>query len=144
MNRPSGSLAAEKAFYQAFEAGDIDLMMTVWAPLPDIRCIHPLGTLLEGPRDIRASWVAIFQEQVIRRFELERMSVWQGDDLAIHTLLETIVLPLYRQRFPPMTTTNVYRKVNNEWRMVLHHASPVGVSDDAVARLAADSPATRH
>jgi len=40
--------AAEKAFYESFEAGDLPTMMQVWADTSDICCIHPMGKALRG------------------------------------------------------------------------------------------------
>ena len=36
---------AALAFYQAFEAKDVDAMMTTWAEDEEIVCVHPGGTL---------------------------------------------------------------------------------------------------
>jgi SnoaL-like domain len=45
------SLAAEAAFYKAFEHADIGAMMAVWAEGGDIVCIHVAGQrrLADGP-----------------------------------------------------------------------------------------------
>jgi ketosteroid isomerase-like protein len=137
------SVAAEGAFYRAFERGDLEAMMSVWADLPEIKCIHPLGTVLTGAAAIRASWLELFRAQLPRKFEIERVNLIQASELFIHTVFETITLPLQRQRFPPLLATNVYRKVNGEWRMILHHASPVGMVE-AAAFEAAEPAATRH
>ena len=39
---------AALAFYQAFEAKDVDAMMTTWAEDEEIVCVHPGGTRLVG------------------------------------------------------------------------------------------------
>jgi len=143
MAKLENSQAAESAFYLAFEQGDLDGMMHVWAELPEIKCIHPLGALLSGPPAIRASWMEIFRAQLPRRFEIERVNLLQTAELAVHTVMETIVLPLQRQRFAPLLATNVYRRIDREWRMVLHHASPVGAVEATPFEVTAAS-ATRH
>lgn len=137
------SEAAEAAFYRAFELGDLEAMMGVWAELPEIRCIHPLGTVLTGSAAIRASWMEIFRAQLPRKFEIDRVNLLAAGDLVVHTVFETISLPLQRQRFPPLLATNVYRKFNGAWRMVLHHASPVGASEAAPFEVS-EPNATRH
>jgi SnoaL-like domain len=137
------SLSAENAFYRAFEQGDLEQMMSVWALGVEINCIHPLGTVLSGAPAIRASWVEIFQAQLPRKVEVERVNLIQTPDLAIHTVFETIVLPLHRQRLPPLLATNIYRRIEASWRMVLHHASPIGMTDPTTSDRR-DSAATRH
>ncbi len=134
---------AENAFYRAFERGEIEEMMSVWAVGSDIKCIHPMGTILSGSLAIRASWVDIFQAQFPRRFEVERVNLIQTADLAIHTVFETIVLPVRRQRFPPLLATNIYRRIEGSWHMVLHHASPIGSTEPAPLERR-ESAATRH
>jgi hypothetical protein len=135
--------AAEKAFYSAFEQGDIEAMMSVWAARAEIRCIHPLGSLLTGVSAVRASWIEIFRNQVPRSVEIERVSTVHGTDLAWHTVYETITLPLQRQRFPPLLATNAYCRNSGGWVMVLHHASPIGMVDTAPFEVR-EPAATRH
>lgn len=134
---------AEEAFYRAFESGDVDAMMAVWAASPDISCVHPMGPLLRGPDAIRSSWREIFRGQLPRRFELECLSRFEQGELAIHVLHETILLPLQRQRLPALITTNVYRREAGVWRMVMHHASVTG-RESQEAPPSAAPPATRH
>ncbi len=135
--------AAEAAFYAAFEQSDLERMMEVWAPHADITCVHPLAGPLVGPSAIRASWVEIFLNEVPRRFELEPIWVSTTEATAIHTLYETITLPLSRQRFPALVATNVYHRLAGQWRMVLHHASVVGPSELPPV-VVSQTPSTRH
>ncbi len=117
--------------------------MAVWAVGSDIKCIHPLGTVLSGVLAIRASWLEIFQAQLPRNVEVESVNLIQTPELAIHTVFETIVLPLHRQRFPPLLATNIYRRIDGSWRMVVHHASPIGMTEAAIPN-PSESAATRH
>ena len=47
---------AALAFYQAFEAKDVDAMMTTWAEDEEIVCVHPGGTRLVGYDAVRLGW----------------------------------------------------------------------------------------
>jgi ketosteroid isomerase-like protein len=134
---------AEEAFYRAFERGDLDAMMAVWAGSPDICCIHPMGPLLTGPVAIHESWQEIFRAQLPRRFEIDCISRFEHGDLAVHVLHETIVLPLHRQRLPTLATTNIYRREASVWRMVMHHASVIG-TEAPEAPSKGKPPTTRH
>ncbi len=51
---------AEAAFYEAFEKGDLDAMMGVWADDDDILCVHPAGPRLSGVEQVREAWRQIF------------------------------------------------------------------------------------
>lgn len=134
---------AEDAFYRAFERGDLDAMMAVWAASPDISCVHPMGPLLTGPVAVHGSWLEIFRAQLPRRFEIDCISRFEQGDLAVHVLHETIVLPLHRQRLPTLITTNIYRRDTGVWRMVMHHASVIGTeASEAPSQVA--PPTTRH
>ena len=44
---------AALAFYQAFEARDLDAMMTAWADDEDIVCVHPGGSRMVGYDAVR-------------------------------------------------------------------------------------------
>jgi len=88
--------AAESAFYQAFEAADLEAMMAVWAGQPEIVCIHPGGLRLLGPAQIRESWRQIFASGERLKFRLtERQSV-QGTRLAVHSVYEQFPFPVGR------------------------------------------------
>lgn len=133
--------AAEAAFYGAFEAADIEAMMQVWADLPDILCVHPLGGVLVGPRPIRTSWEELFADSFQRNFVVETAAVHHGAEFASRTVYESILIPASGQRFSPMIATNVYRLVDGGWRMIVHHASPAG---EPLAALRQPGHTTRH
>ena len=40
---------AARAFYEAFEARDVEAMMATWAEDEEIVCVHPGGSRLVGP-----------------------------------------------------------------------------------------------
>ncbi|MSR15660.1 MAG: DUF4440 domain-containing protein [Gammaproteobacteria bacterium] len=143
MSAPNSALAAEQAFYAAFERGELDDMLAVWATGPDITCIHPMGPVLTGHAAIRASWAEILSVHVPRKIEIERIRVITTPTLVLHVVYESLSLPLHRQRFAPMAAINGYRPFEDGWRMVLHHASPVGgIEQETVGQ--ADLNTTRH
>ncbi|MBI4692837.1 MAG: nuclear transport factor 2 family protein [Gammaproteobacteria bacterium] len=133
--------SAEAAFYGAFAAADTEAMMHVWADLPDILCVHPLGGVLVGAPAIRASWDELFADPFRRNFVVELAASHHGAEFASRTVYESILIPASGQRFSPMLATNVYRLVDGGWRMVVHHASPAG---EPLATLRGPGPATRH
>ena len=118
----STSEEAEKAFYAAFQQEDVELMMSVWANDEDITCIHPGGTRLEGKINILESWEQIFSHENGIKFEINQKRVLLENDIAIHHVIESIYMDGELQS--EIIATNVYRKSNDSWHMILHHASP--------------------
>ncbi len=116
------SQQAEEAFYQAFEQGNIEMMMSVWSKDEDIACIHPGGPRLDGRDAIRESWQQIFTHDRGIEFAVNQQQVSVEKDIAIHYVIESI--SVHGELRSEIIATNLYRKTDNGWRMILHHASP--------------------
>lgn len=114
--------AVESAFYAALERGDIDAMLSVWADDDNVVCIHPGGERLRGRKAVEESWRAMLEGQQGLRFEAEGINVTQEGSFSIHSLRERILVD--GQPVGMALATNVYRLVDGEWRMLMHHASP--------------------
>ena len=118
---------AENAFYEALERCDLDGMMAVWAEDEEIICIHPTGSRLTGPDQIRESWAQIFSGGPRARVHITSQVAISGMMLAVHSVHENFVLPQQAQgdaRPVPIVATNVYLRTAAGWRMIVHHASP--------------------
>ena len=117
--------AAEQAFYRAFETTDLALMGALWLDGDTVRCIHPGSDLITGYGAVLASWRGILsgaERPTLRYRVLDRQ---QTADLALH-LVEEQIGPEDADAETGLNrilATNVYRKTNAGWRMVLHHAS---------------------
>jgi uncharacterized protein (TIGR02246 family) len=121
---------AETAFYAAFERGDLQAMMTIWAEDETIVCVHPLGPVLVGRKAIRQSWKAIFARSANLKFTIDRQLRTVDDGVAMHVVYEYIELP-GQQRRQAVIATNAYRRTRSAWYMILHHASPTTPADGA-------------
>ncbi len=115
---------AESEFYRAFQANDLAAMMAVWSDEDDIVCIHPQGPRLEGHEQIRESWTQILQNSPPIRLRLTKQRRIDGDTIAIHYVNENIYLANEQEPQFTIHATNVYRRTNRGWRIILHHASP--------------------
>ena len=138
---------AEKAFYSAFQQSDLELMMAVWADDHEATCIHPGGTRIEGQINIRDSWEQIFSHENGIKFEINQKRVQLQDNIAIHHVIESIYMSGELQS--EIIATNVYRKTNGSWHMILHHASPelrpaIVPSDEDKIELVPDEKKTFH
>jgi ketosteroid isomerase-like protein len=113
---------AESAFYTAFQCGDLDAMMLVWADDADIACIHPSGQRLVGVQSIRKSWEQILGSDTGLRIEVVARQAFHDEALAAHLVNEHLTL-LNQSAHGVVLATNIYRKSAKGWHMVLHHAS---------------------
>jgi len=122
----------ELAFYDAFERGDLKLMMAVWADEPDTICVHPQGPRLSGLTAIRDAFADIFSHSPgsKARIKVSELRKHQGQTLAIHSVYESFMVDTppgaavpEPVEIPPVLATNVYLLTPNGWRMIVHHAS---------------------
>jgi uncharacterized protein (TIGR02246 family) len=132
---------AEAAFYEAFEKGDLDAMMSVWADDDDIVCVHPSGQRLVGAEHIREAWRQIFAGGQTLQFQLRDQRALNGMTLVVHSVYEQIMAGTEARTRQPIIATNVYMRTENGWRMVVHHASPAPA---APAREGKSAPKTLH
>ena len=113
---------AEAAFYDAFKDGNLHAMMDVWSDDDGIVCIHPGAPRLQGVELVREGWRQILENSVGLEFTLTDVQATEDEWLAIHVVREEISID--GQLTGVMLATNIYRRVENGWRMMLHHASP--------------------
>lgn len=119
--------AAETAFYAAFEARDLDAMMAVWDSSDSIACIHPLAVPLNGRGPVAAGWKSIFEAAEQFLVQIEIAHEIHEPNQVIRVVREYLTIGQESEPRPPMLATNVYRKTDDGWRLVLHHASPLRV-----------------
>jgi uncharacterized protein (TIGR02246 family) len=132
---------AEAAFYEAFEKGDLDAMMGVWADDDDIVCVHPGGPRLAGVEEVREAWRQIFAGNQTLRFRLRQQQTLNGMTLVVHSVYEQITVANEARARQPVIATNIYMRSENGWRMVVHHASPAPVASEAEGK---PGPKTLH
>jgi ketosteroid isomerase-like protein len=130
---------AESAFYDAFERANLSAMMAVWAETDDVVCVHPQGPRLVGFAAVRDSWIQIFASGATLRVRTTEAHRIAGTSVAVHTVIENVAPPGENAPVALVCATNVYELTEGGWRMVVHHASPMG----EVAR-AEESPTATH
>jgi ketosteroid isomerase-like protein len=116
--------AAALAFYQAFEARDIDAMMATWADDEEIVCVHPGGTRLVGYAAVRAGWEQLFAGDTRLKFRLDQVVVIETVGLAMQSAVEHVTAGTESNERGMALCTNVFLRTPSGWRMVMHHASP--------------------
>ena len=123
-------LAANRAFYSAFEAIDMDAMSDVWEHSDRIAVTHPGWPTLRGWPSVAGSWDAIFRNTPYIQFVLTGEEVQVDGDVAWVTLDENILQSASSDELSGSKATSINVFVRDEaddarWRMVVHHASPV-------------------
>jgi len=115
---------AALAFYQAFEARDLDAMMTAWADDEDIVCVHPGGSRMVGYDAVRSGWEQLFSGDAKLSFRLDEIVVLETVGLAMQSAIEHVSTSDGTARGAAVAT-NVFLRTPSGWRMVCHHASPM-------------------
>ena len=115
---------ASRAFYEAFEQGDIAAMMRIWSDDDEIFCIHPAGPRNIGTGAVRGAWEEIFSGPTKLRFQLEQQLFFVGPSMAVQSVLEYLQVNDEPKLRGPAIATNIYTRTGAGWRMIAHHAAP--------------------
>jgi len=115
---------AALAFYQAFEARDIEAMMAAWAEDEDIVCVHPGGPRLVGYEAVRAGWEQLFAGDTRLSFKLDEIVMIETVGLALQSAIEHVTVGNDPKPRGAAIATNVMLRTPSGWRIVVHHASP--------------------
>ncbi|MCX7619883.1 MAG: nuclear transport factor 2 family protein [Acidimicrobiales bacterium] len=115
-------LAANRAFYAAFEARDFDAMSDLWEHSDRVSCVHPGWGALRGWGAVAASWAALFQGPESLQFILTDERAEVVGDVAWVTVDENI---LGGGSGSTVAAVNLFVRGDDGWRLVMHHGSPV-------------------
>ncbi|MGH8975064.1 MAG: nuclear transport factor 2 family protein [Acidimicrobiia bacterium] len=125
-------LEANRAFYAAFEARDLEAMGQVWERSDRATVTHPGWPTLRSWPAVAESWRRIFDHTPYIQFFLTEENVVVAGDAAWVTLYENILQEVSgvegRQQTlgdSRVAATNVFVRTEGAWRMVVHHGSPV-------------------
>jgi ketosteroid isomerase-like protein len=122
-------LAANDAFYAAFEAQDLQAMERVWVRDAPCACIHPGWEPLVGRSAVIDGWKQILQGGAAPSIRIDSARVLVYQDAAIVLCVERI-----KQRRGPgsglLAATNVFVRQSGEWRIAHHQAGPVSQHEE--------------
>lgn len=132
---------ANYAFYEAFSGRDIEKMDRLWSHTPYARCIHPGWDPVVGWHDIRQSWVDIFRTMHQIDFELADVHVEVNESTAWVNLVSFahVVTEDGEEFDTSVIGTTVFERIEDEWLIVLHHASHYVEDDEEEEALDIDS-----
>lgn len=119
------ALAANDRFYAAMNSLDVGEMDAVWMDTKDAICVHPGREAIFGYERIRESWMMIFSvtDSMTIAPSNERVQVagevaWVACTEIISMMTEEGLVAAAAQ------ATNIFRRADDNWRMIVHHASP--------------------
>jgi ketosteroid isomerase-like protein len=119
-------LIVNDQFYRALSLADFNAMARLWLASDEAVCVHPGWPPLRGWPAIRESWRTIFQNQ-------GPLHVWPSEaEVRLFGLTaEVNCLENIDTAQVPGTgviqtrATNIFRLVNDIWKMLEHHAFPM-------------------
>ncbi len=116
---------AEDAFYDALDEGDLNRMLSVWAEADDICCLLPMHPMIQGREAVTGVFTHLFSEGHGVSLSIAHLGWIETDDIAIHQVEETIEdPPADRHTPPPFYGSNIFRKDNTGWRLIVHLNAP--------------------
>lgn len=120
------ALESNQRFYDAFNKNDLDLMTRAWLDDPIAQCIHPGWDVLTGFKPIIESWRRIFETGQDLEIKLSHVEAVVSEDLAWIACQENLFsISTSGVQLSKVHATNFFKKIEGEWKMILHHASPV-------------------
>ncbi|MEU8133186.1 nuclear transport factor 2 family protein [Streptodolium elevatio] len=130
------------ALWTAVEEGDLDRLGAIWADGPEaagITCVHPGWPVLRGRAEVLRSYALIMANTSYVQFFLTDVQVTLDGDVAILSCTASLLTGMGEEDGGDDTgfaggqavVTNIFRRKDGDWRLWLHHASPVLAEADA-------------
>lgn len=125
--------AAHRAFYDAFEARDLDAMSEAWEHSERVVCTHPGWQTLRGWASVSASWFALFDGPQHLQFILTEEEIALAGDTAWVTVDENLIGDgmAGEELGHTVAALNLFRRERtaegDRWLLVAHHGSGVAV-----------------
>ncbi|HEY2814807.1 MAG TPA: nuclear transport factor 2 family protein [Acidimicrobiales bacterium] len=113
-------LAANRAFYDAFESRDMDAMSEAWEHSDRIACTHPGWQTLRGWGAVSGSWFALFNDSIPLQFILTNEAVAVEGDVGWVTVDENLIGETISGT---VAALNMFVFDGERWRVVVHHGA---------------------
>jgi ketosteroid isomerase-like protein len=127
MSDETAILAANGAYYRAFTGADFTAMSRIWAD-DNVSCIHPGWPVLIGREAILESYREILRNPNQERIDLRNETVLTAGDEARVICVEFV-------GGAALAATNLFKRIDGEWRMTHHQASPIAaLVEEAVSQ----------
>lgn len=111
-------LAANEAFYDAFDSGDTDGMAALWAEKHPVACIHPGGPPIHGRQEVLYSWHEVLSASTRPAIQCLQPQALLLDGAGLVVCIEALA-------GGRLVASNMFVLENGVWRMVHHQAGPM-------------------
>ncbi|WAL60440.1 nuclear transport factor 2 family protein [Thermocoleostomius sinensis] len=119
-------LAANQAFYRAFEQKNLEALSAIWLKGDNSVCIHPGRPPLKGWERISTSWDEIFKNTDSIQLTTETIAAGVSGNIAYVVLLEKLSQVIQGRSVDVQSiATNVFARTPEAWRLVHRHGSPI-------------------
>jgi ketosteroid isomerase-like protein len=116
---------AEDDFYDALEECDLSRLLSVWADSDDVCCLLPMYPMIQGRKAVEEMFSHLFSAGQGVELSVLHLSWIETGDIAIHQVEQTVQkAPPDRPPPPPFYGTNIYRKGERGWRLIVHQNAP--------------------
>ncbi|XP_013616597.1 PREDICTED: uncharacterized protein LOC106322963 [Brassica oleracea var. oleracea] len=120
-------LSANTRFYQAFRNGDLAAMESLWSKTGKPCCVHPGAKGITGYDDVMESWEVVWMNyEFPLLIELKDVEVHVRGEVGYVTCME-FVKTKGSSSWGAQFVSNVFEKIDGEWFICIHHASPVDI-----------------
>ena len=115
---------AEDAFYDALDAGKLDQLLSVWAESDDVGCLLPMHPLVQSRQGVTDVFTHLLSRGQGVSLAITHLGWIETGNIAIHFVEETVQGPPSDTPPPPFYGTNIYRKDDTGWRLIVHQNAP--------------------
>ncbi|MES9850751.1 MAG: nuclear transport factor 2 family protein [Candidatus Thiodiazotropha sp. L084R] len=114
---------AEDAYYDAIDEHNLSAMMEVWDESEEILCLLPMMPIQRGRAAIEEIWASLLNSDMTLEMQIKHLSWVESEHVAIH-LIEEWVNSGPETGLQPVYATNIYRKGDQDWHLIMHQNSP--------------------
>ncbi|KAG7027924.1 F-box protein SKIP8 [Cucurbita argyrosperma subsp. argyrosperma] len=116
--------AANAKFYESFRNGDLAAMQTLWARGDSVCCVHPGMRGISGYDNVITSWEYVWANyEFPLEIQLKDVEVHARGDVGYVTCVELVKTK--GSSWGGQFVTNVFERINGQWFICIHHASPI-------------------
>jgi ketosteroid isomerase-like protein len=117
-------LLANARFYDSFRTGDLAAMQTLWAKGDNVCVVHPGACGISGYDDVMESWEFVWADyEFPLDIQLKDVRVHVKGNIGYVTCREFVKTE--GSKWGVQFATNVFERIDGQWFISIHHASPV-------------------